>query len=99
MQARQGRTQPGRRAQKAEPGWSHVQDVARVSGQQRSRTAEQHCEQVERDRTEDHRARAHEAQALEHRVPRRRLVLRTTCGIRTIAMSTTETSRITATVL
>jgi hypothetical protein len=85
--ARPGRTSSGKRvshsvpasaptagaARSAEPPRPDLQDVARIDRQQRGRAAEQHGEQVERQRAEDRRLAPDERDAREHRTQRDRL--------------------------
>jgi hypothetical protein len=59
-----------------------VQDRLREEWEQRDRPAEQHGEQVERDRAEDHRRRADEADAPEQPVEPRRLGARALAALR-----------------
>ena len=60
------RAEPGRGAQPAEPGGADLQDVLREDRQQRDRAAEQHREQIERDRRQEQRVGADEPEAREH---------------------------------
>ncbi len=58
----------GADAQEPEPAGPACEDVARVDGQQRGGPAEQHGEQVERHRAEEHRPAPDEGDAREHRL-------------------------------
>ena len=68
----QGRPQSRGAAQPAEGGRAGMQHVVGIGGQQRGGAAEQHREQVERDRAQHDRARPHEAQAFHQRMPAHR---------------------------
>jgi hypothetical protein len=69
----QQRADRGRAAQHAQPPRSGLEDVAREDRQQRGRAAEQHGEEIERNRAQDRRMRADERDAREQRAQRRRL--------------------------
>ena len=68
----------GRRAEPAQPGRTHVQDVLGVHRKERHRAADQHGEQVERDRGEEDRGAPDEVEPGEDlsRAVRRRRGLR-----------------------
>ena len=70
------RAERRRRAQQAEAPRAGHQHVLGVDRQQRGDAAEQHGEQVERDRAEHHLVVADVAKAREHRLDRDRLLLR-----------------------
>src|SRR6185312_5491696 len=60
----EGGTERGGAAQETETRRSDVQDVASVDRQEGDRATQQHREEIERDRSEDHRSGAHELYTL-----------------------------------
>ena len=71
----------GRAAKQAEPDRARVQDRPREDRRERDRAAEEHGEQVERDRAEDDLRAPDEADPGEHGVEARRLGVRLACGL------------------
>ena len=75
IERRGERADRGRGAEDAEADRPDVEDVARVDRQQRDPAAEEHGEEIERDRAEQHLRPPDEAEPLDQRVEADRLVL------------------------